>query len=53
MQLNRTADLEFIQIQSTEQNPWMSKQFAFVKDTWVLSSSNIKKQYTVNILSSG
>lgn len=53
MQLNRTADLEFIQIQSPEHNPWMSKQFAFVKDTWVLSSSDIKKQYTVNILSSG
>lgn len=53
MQLNRTADLEFIQIQSSEQNTWMSKQFAFVKDTWVLSSSDIKKQYTVNILSSG
>lgn len=53
MQLNRTADLEFIQTQSSEQNPWMSKQFAFVKDTWVLSSSDIKKQYTVNILSSG
>lgn len=44
MQLNRTADLEFIQIQSPEQNPWMSKQFAFVKDTWVLSSFNIKKK---------
>lgn len=53
MQLNRTADLEFIQTQSSEQNPWMSKQFAFVKDTWVLSSSDIKKQYTVNIPSSG
>lgn len=49
MQLNRTADLEFIQIQGSEQNPWVTKQFAFVKDTWVLSSSDIKKQYTVNI----
>ena len=53
MQLNRTADLEFIQIQSPEQNPWMSKQFACVRDTWVLSSSDIKKQRTVNILGSG
>lgn len=53
MQLNRTADLEFIQIEIPEQNHWMSKQFAFVKDTWVFSPSDIKKQCTVNILSSG
>lgn len=46
MQLNRTADLEFTQIQSLEQNPWISKQFAFVKDTWILSSSDVKIQCT-------